>query len=64
MAWQINNYNQGNTTDHINLEGFLVGNGVTNWNHDTIATMMDVAYYRSVLDVETYDKIVAGKCNN
>ena len=47
----------------IPLRGFLVGNGVTNWSHDTLPTMMDQSYYRSVLDLETYDRIVAAGCN-
>lgn len=49
---------------YINLKGYMVGNGVTNWHHDTLASMMDVAYYRSVLDLETYDQIVENKCNS
>ena len=63
MAYQIHDYTK-NAEEKINLEGFLVGNGVTNWDHDTLPSMVDQSYYRSVLDLETYDKWVANGCNH
>ena len=51
LAWQISewNKNQSSNADTINLGGFLVGNGVTNWTYDTAPATVDVAYYRSLM---------------
>jgi serine carboxypeptidase-like clade I len=36
MAWRIVDGNRGRQTKHpIDLGGFLVGNGCTNWEYDT-----------------------------
>ena len=33
----------------INLKGFMVGNGVTNWTFDTYPATVDQMYYRSLM---------------
>jgi len=44
------------------MKGFMVGNGVTNWTYDTLPAMVEVAYWRSLLNQETYDKMKNEKC--
>jgi len=43
------NLNQTNEIEKINLAGFFVGNGVTNWTYDTTNATYDVAYYRLLM---------------
>ncbi len=31
------------------LKGFMVGNGVTNWVHDTLAGQMEMSYWHSII---------------
>jgi len=45
------------------MKGFMVGNGVTNWKYDTLPATVEVAYWRSLLNQETYDKIKEEKCD-
>lgn len=44
------------------LRGFMVGNGVTNWKHDTDAGMINMAYWHSLIDQKTHDAIKASSC--
>jgi len=41
----------------------MVGNGVTNWTYDTMPATVEVAYWRSLLDQNTHDKIKEEKCD-
>lgn len=43
------NLNQTDDIEKINLAGFFVGNGVTNWTYDTANATFDVAYYRLLI---------------
>lgn len=55
--------NDTNHTEYINLNGFMVGNGVTNWTYDTANATIDVAFYRSLIPLSLYDEIAEKKCN-
>jgi len=49
---QIDTYNSDESTseeDKINLKGILVGNGVTNWEYDTMPATLDMGYWRSIV---------------
>mmetsp|Transcript_4413 Transcript_4413/g.6450 ORF Transcript_4413/g.6450 Transcript_4413/m.6450 type:complete len:291 (-) Transcript_4413:38-910(-) len=35
----------------------MVGNGVTNWKYDTIPSYIEMSFWHSLLDTETYDKM-------
>lgn len=43
LANEINEWNKNQTafTEKINLKGFMVGNGVTNWTYDTFPATVD-----------------------
>ena len=50
LANEIYEYNMNVTVDKkINLKGFMVGNGVTNWTFDTYPATVDQMYYRSLM---------------
>jgi hypothetical protein len=64
MAINVHNHNQNATNEtSFNLKGIMVGNGVTNWNYDTIPASLEIAYQRGLLDQATYDKIEEWGCN-
>lgn len=66
MAINIHNHNNDpNTTADakFNFKGIMVGNGVTNWNYDTIPASLEIAYQRGLMDQDTYDKITDWGCN-
>lgn len=45
------------------LKGFMVGNGVTNWDYDTNTAYIDMAYWHSLMNTELHDKITEAKCD-
>jgi carboxypeptidase C (cathepsin A) len=55
--------NDTNHTEYINLNGFMVGNGVTNWTYDTTNATFDVTYYRLLISQALKDEIDAKQCN-
>jgi serine carboxypeptidase-like clade 2 len=65
LSWQISewNKNQSSNADTINLAGFLVGNGVTNWTYDTAPATVDVAYYRSLMSSADWLAMQRLQCN-
>jgi carboxypeptidase C (cathepsin A) len=64
LAWRIVDGNRGRQTKNpVNLAGFLVGNGCTNWNYDTFPATVDIAYNRALYSQELRQKIVDDKCN-
>lgn len=67
MAWNVVKHNEANAeNDEVfkpNLQGFAVGNGVTNWKYDTTAAYVEMAYWHSLIDTELHDKIVAANCD-
>ena len=65
LSWQISEWNKNQTADDdkINLAGFMVGNGVTNWTYDTTPATVDVAFYRSLVSTSTYRAMENLNCN-
>ena len=41
----------------VNLKGFLVGNGVTNWKYDTIPAYIESAFWHGLYDLDLYNRI-------
>ena len=66
LAYYINQHNEQNAEDDSvfkpNLQGFAVGNGVTNWEYDTNAAYIDMAYWHSLIDEQMHEKFVALDC--
>lgn len=65
LSYWVHGHNQ-NLTDksqEINLKGFMVGNGVTNWTYDTANATFDVAFFRSLMPHTLKHEIDAKKCN-
>ena len=46
-----------------NLKGMMIGNGVTNFNFDSANAYLEMAYWHSLYDTETYDAIKRMKCD-
>lgn len=67
LAWYIDQHNEANANDDTvfkpNLKGFAVGNGVTNWQYDTTAAYIEMAYWHSLIDEEMHEKLVALDCD-
>jgi len=66
LAWQIYQQNlQAEftpTLDHINLEGFMVGNGCTNWNYDNATALVETAANFNVIPYSLYKTFVDNEC--
>lgn len=67
LAWYIDQHNveyaDDDTVFKPNLKGFAVGNGVTNWEYDTNAAYIEMAYWHSLIDEEMHEKFVALNCD-
>jgi carboxypeptidase C (cathepsin A) len=46
-----------------NLQGFMVGNGVTNWKYDTTTAYLKMGFWHSLYDYKTYLKMNELKCD-
>lgn len=46
-----------------NLQGFLVGNGCTNWKVDTTPAYLEMGFWHSLYDTATYDSMKALGCD-
>jgi hypothetical protein len=46
----------------INLKGFAVGNGATNWNYDTWPSYPHVIYNFNLISKELYDTYLENDC--
>jgi len=62
LAKQIDTYN-GDATSPLNMKGFMVGNGVTNWDYDTAPAYVNMGYWHSLYDTALYDQMQALQCN-
>ncbi|CAG9336337.1 unnamed protein product [Blepharisma stoltei] len=56
-------YNSYTPYNRINIVGFAVGNGVTDWNYDTTPAFMRMAWYYGLIGFNMYNKLVQD-CNN
>lgn len=45
------------------LKGFMVGNGVTNWEYDTTTAFINMSYWHSLMNTELHDKINDANCD-
>lgn len=71
LAYAINDYNNAAKkyaeetnapTFIVNLKGFMVGNGVTNWKYDTMPAYVEMAYWHGLYDLDMYNEIYAAGC--
>ena len=67
LSNEIYDHNQANESNadvfKPNLKGFMVGNGVTNWDYDTNTAYLDMAYWHSLIDEDMHEKFVALNCD-
>jgi carboxypeptidase C (cathepsin A) len=49
-------YAADDTVFKPNLKGFMVGNGVTNWEYDTTNAYVDMAFWHSLYEIELYNQ--------
>mmetsp|Transcript_41862 Transcript_41862/g.64054 ORF Transcript_41862/g.64054 Transcript_41862/m.64054 type:complete len:316 (+) Transcript_41862:28-975(+) len=49
--------------DKLNLKGFLIGNGVTNWKYDCDNAMVEFLFGRGLYSQELYDKMKEKECD-
>ena len=62
LAWQIDNHNKNSSNLHINLQGWAVGNGVTDWEVDTIPAFVEMGWYHGLYPGQLKDSIVSNDC--
>jgi carboxypeptidase C (cathepsin A) len=61
LALRIDEYNQ-KANDKINLEGFIIGNAVTNWKYDTLPAFIKMGFTHGLIGVDLKDRIDAAGC--
>ena len=61
---RIDTYNNETSGDKLNLVGFMVGNGVTNWKFDTTPAYTNIAYWHGLYSQEMYDEYLALDCKD
>lgn len=49
-------------SDKLNLKGFMVGNGCTNWNYDTTPSFVEMSYWYGLISQELHEKLEANNC--
>lgn len=62
----IYHYNQGAKAKGLfqpNLQGFMVGNGVTNWKYDTTPAYLKMGFWHSLYDYKMYKNITDNNCD-
>lgn len=65
LAYAVDQYNTKHATDGVflpNLKGFMVGNGVTNWDYDCTPAFIEMGYWHSLYDTALYDEMKAKNC--
>ena len=67
LSWNIVKHNEDNAEDDSvfkpNIQGFAVGNGVTNWTYDTTSAYVEMAYWHSLISTDLHDRIQAANCD-
>ena len=66
LALRMVEFNEDSETpEHlkINLEGFLIGNGVTNYTYDKIPALVDMVYGMGIIDIDLHERFQATECN-
>lgn len=55
--------NEGSTSVYLpNLKGFMVGNGVTNWQYDTTPAFVEMGFMHGLYDIDLYNSFVDNDC--
>mmetsp|Transcript_22848 Transcript_22848/g.22689 ORF Transcript_22848/g.22689 Transcript_22848/m.22689 type:complete len:458 (-) Transcript_22848:2-1375(-) len=62
LALRIDEYNQ-ESNDHINLKGFFIGNGVTNWKYDTTPAFVELAFAHGLINLDLQERINKANCD-
>lgn len=62
LALRIDEHNQ-ESQNKINLKGFLIGNGVTNWKYDTTPAFIKMGYTHGLISLDLQDRLVAAECD-
>lgn len=68
LSWRIyqnNKYADMGYPDavHMNLQGFMVGNGATKWEYDVEPSFPDTVVNFNVVNPVTYNAFVANNCH-
>lgn len=72
LGYAINDYNlqakkkaqeSNDQVFTINLKGWMIGNGVTNWKYDTFPAYIEMAYYHGLYDLDMYNAIYENGCD-
>ena len=61
LAKRIIDYNKG-ATDKINLKGFAIGNGVTDWKYDTTPAFLEMGFYHGLIGWDVKDGLDTNGC--
>lgn len=56
-------YYEGYTDFTPNLKGFMVGNGVTNWDYDCDVAYVEMAYWHGLYPTHMYRELHELNCN-
>ncbi|CAI2367171.1 unnamed protein product [Moneuplotes crassus] len=62
LALRIDEHN-ANSNDHINLKGFLIGNGVTNWKYDCGPAFMKMGLTHGLINIDLANRIENSGCD-
>jgi carboxypeptidase C (cathepsin A) len=66
LALAIHNHNQevklNQTTPHINLKGFIVANGATDWLTDPYINTVHTAFHHNLISPKSYAQWTENKC--
>ena len=62
FAYHIVEYNK-EATIKINLQGFAIGDGCTNWTYDTMPATLNMTYGHALFNTELWDKMTDNFCD-
>ena len=62
LALRIDEFNR-NSTEKINLKGFMIGNGVTNWKYDVTPAFVKMSYFHGLISNSLQEKINKLNCD-
>jgi len=64
LALRIDEYNQNSTnSEKINLKGFMIGNGVTNWKYDTAPAFVKMGWTHGLISKALNEQIINADCD-
>jgi cathepsin A (carboxypeptidase C) len=64
LALRIDEFNQNAANDEqINLKGFAIGNGVTNWKYDTTPAFVQMGFTHGLISLDLYNRINDAGCD-